>query len=158
VSDSKKRDVSLLKTGTAKKEGPMSRKSEDGKMSKMTKDVDSSKNVSMAESSQNGTIGQSEKSSTTFRGDSLKNVENPFLKKPIRAPTPTPEKRPEVHRTSNDRQENPFPVPRLGETGEVSKMRHLGSMSHCDTKTRKNLLPTDHDSDSRHVTERHPNQ
>jgi hypothetical protein len=112
----------------------------------------------MAETSESGTNRQSKKSSTTFGGDSSKNVESAHFGLPIRAATPTPEKKSEVHRTSNDRQENPFPVPRLGETGEVSKMRHLGSMSHCDTKTRKNLRPKDHDSDSRHVTEGHSNQ
>ena len=58
----------------------------------------------------------------------------------------------EVHRTSNDRQENPFPVPHPGETGEVNKVRHLGTMSHSDSQKKENIRPKAHDAPLTSVT------
>ena len=124
-------------------------------MSKMAK---TSKKSTMAENVESTTNRQSKKSSTSIEGDVTKNVESGTFKKVIRAATPTPEKKSEVHRTSNDRQENPFPVPHLGETGEVNKMRHLGGMSHYDTQMRENLRSAGHVSDSHHVTKGCSNQ
>ena len=121
------------------------------KMSKMTEMSDASKKSPIAEKVESITKRQSEKSSLTFGGDNTENVKNGLFSKPIRAPTPTPEKKSEAHRISNDRQENRFPVPHLGETGEVSKMGHLGGMPHCDTKTRENICSTTHVGDSRHA-------
>ena len=158
VSDSKMRDVSHLKKGIRTQGGPMTKNVDDSEVSMMTKMSDASKKSPMAEKVESTTNRQSEKSSLTFGGDNTENVENGLSKKPIRVPTPTPEKKPEVHRTSNDRQENPFPVPHPNKTGEVNKMGHLGGMPHCDTLTRENLRFAGHDSDSHHVTKEYFNQ
>jgi hypothetical protein len=138
------RDASKNKTGTASKKGPMTKKHED--VQKMHEESKTSENFTMAEKSESTTNRLSKKSSQTFRGDFLKNVENPFLQKPIRAATPTPEKKPEVHRTSKGKQGSRPPVPHLGETGEVNKVRHPGTMSHCDSQTKENIRPITNDT------------
>jgi hypothetical protein len=86
------------------------------------------------------------KRSSTFRGESAENIENEHSQKPIRAATPTPEKKPEVHRTSDSKQASRPPVPHLGETGEVNKVRHPGTMSHSDSQTKENIRPITHDT------------
>ena len=80
-----------------------------------------------------GTVGKSKKSSTTLRGDTQKNVPSTHSEKVIRAATPTPEKKPGVHRTSKGKQGSQPPVPHLGDTGEMNKVRHLGTISHSDS-------------------------
>ncbi len=75
VSDSKMRDDSSKQIDTASKNGPMIKKV---KMEKMFEDSKTSKDLTMAEKVESGTNRQSKKSSTTFRGDTHKNVENPF--------------------------------------------------------------------------------
>ena len=64
--------------------------------------------------------------------------------KVIRSVTPTPKKKPEVHPTSKGKQGSRPPVPHLGETGEVNKVRHPGTMSHSDSQTKENIRPITH--------------
>jgi hypothetical protein len=107
VSDSKRRDAPLDKSGTASKNGPMSKKKEDvKKMSEMPKESeipDASQNLDMAKSFDSDTNRKSKKNSSTSRGDLSENTTISISQKAIRAATPTPEKKPEVHRTSKDK-------------------------------------------------------
>jgi hypothetical protein len=57
VSDSKKRDVSLKKTDTASKNGPMTELGDVTKMKKMSKSSMTSKNLTIAETGKSGTSG-----------------------------------------------------------------------------------------------------
>ena len=57
VSDSKKRDMSLIKTDVDKKEGPMFKKSDVPNMPKTLKMSDTSKKVNVAKSFESGTVG-----------------------------------------------------------------------------------------------------
>ncbi len=51
-----------------------------------------------------------------------------------------------MHRTSKGKQASLPPVPHLGETGEVGKARHPGTMSHGDSQTKENIRPADNDA------------
>ncbi len=94
------RDVSQSKNANSSKKDPMAQKSDDKKMSKMSKNAETSKKFDVAKTSESGTNQQSEKSSLTFGGDPRKNAPIDPFQSSIRAATPTPEKKPEVHRTS----------------------------------------------------------
>ena len=105
-----------------------------------------SKKSDVAKTSDSGTDRQSEKSSTTFRGDTSENAASGLFENPIRAVTPTPEKKPEVHRTSKGKQASQPPVPHPSGTGEVSKVKHLGTMSHRDSQTKESIRPAGNDA------------
>ncbi len=120
MSESKKRDKALQRNGTAIENGSMSKNADDEKMSKMPKKSETSQKSPMAKSSGSGTNRESKKSSTDIEGKSHKNVNEGIPVKAIRAPTPTPEKKPEVHRTSDNKQASRPPVPRHGDTGKVN--------------------------------------
>ncbi len=120
VSDPGERDMSLNNNVPAAKNVPMPKSEDSKKMheeSKKAKMTDESKKLAIAKSSESGSVRQSEKSPPTLGHDIAKNLQNGILQKALRAVTPTPEKLSEVHRTSKDRQENPFPVPHLCKTG-----------------------------------------
>ncbi len=78
VSDPTKRDVSLDKTDTASKKGPMSQNKDDGakKMSKMQKVPDASKKLDEAKQSESGINRLSKKSSSFIGGDFSENVQD----------------------------------------------------------------------------------
>ena len=51
-----------------------------------------------------------------------------------------------MHLTSKGKQGSRPPVPHLGETGEVNKVRHPGTMSHSDYQTKEDIRPITHDT------------
>ena len=84
--------------------------------------------------------------------ESSKNVENRNSDLAIRAATPTPENKSEAHRTSKGKQGSQPPVSHLSGTGEVNKVRHLGTMSHSDSQKKESIRPAAHDSPLTSVT------
>ncbi len=65
-----------------------------------------------------------------------------------------PGKKSEVHRTSKGKQGSQPPVPHLGETGEVEKVRHLKTMSHNASQTKESIRLAAYDAPVTSVTKR----